>query len=128
VTLGYAKVWAGTGVTVNSVLAGPTHTPGVEEFVGELVGDELPWDEARRQLMKEHRPYSLIGLQPGDGERAVEDAPLGRGVRIGRCVLCRPATTSRTAEPPASRRRLPPRRRRRPRWTDRSTGRLGRCP
>ena len=60
VTRGYAKAAAGTGVTVNSVMAGPTHTPGVEEFVGELVGDDLPWDEAQRQFMKEHRPYSLI--------------------------------------------------------------------
>jgi NAD(P)-dependent dehydrogenase (short-subunit alcohol dehydrogenase family) len=42
VTRGFAKAAAGTGVTVNSVLAGPTHTEGVEDFVAELVGDELP--------------------------------------------------------------------------------------
>ncbi|GAB3832439.1 SDR family NAD(P)-dependent oxidoreductase [Kribbella italica] len=70
VTRGYAKAAAGTGVTVNSVMAGPTHTPGVEEFVGELVGDDLPWDEAQRRFMKEHRPYSLI-------ERLIEPHEIG---------------------------------------------------
>ncbi|WP_415971217.1 SDR family NAD(P)-dependent oxidoreductase [Rhodococcus sp. 077-4] len=61
VTRGFAKAAAGTGVTVNSVIVGPTHTEGVEKFVAELVGDELPWDEAQAQFMKEHRPQSLIG-------------------------------------------------------------------
>jgi NAD(P)-dependent dehydrogenase (short-subunit alcohol dehydrogenase family) len=57
---GYAKVSAGTGVTVNSVIAVPTHTEGVEEFVYELVDRELPWDEAQREFMKTARPQSLI--------------------------------------------------------------------
>jgi NAD(P)-dependent dehydrogenase (short-subunit alcohol dehydrogenase family) len=60
VTRGFAKAAAGTGVTVNSVLAGPTHTEGVEDFVAELVGDDLPWDEAQRRFMREHRPQSLL--------------------------------------------------------------------
>ena len=60
VSRGFAKEAAGTGVTVNSVIAGPTHTGGVEDFVRQLVGDELPWDEAQRQFMVEHRPQSLI--------------------------------------------------------------------
>ena len=60
VTRGFAKVAAGSGVTVNSVLAGPTHTGGVEEFVAELVGTDLPWDEAQRRFMREHRPQSLL--------------------------------------------------------------------
>ncbi|MFE7383334.1 SDR family NAD(P)-dependent oxidoreductase [Streptomyces zhihengii] len=60
VTRGFAKEAAGTGVTVNSVIAGPTHTGGVEDFVRELVGPDLPWDEAQRVFMKEHRPQSLI--------------------------------------------------------------------
>lgn len=47
-------------MTVNSVLAGPTHTAGVETYVAELVGDELPWDEAQRRFMREYRPYSLL--------------------------------------------------------------------
>ncbi|MEV0247141.1 SDR family oxidoreductase [Nocardia sp. NPDC050712] len=57
---GFAKEAAGTGVTVNSVIAGPTHTGGVEDFVRQLVGDELPWDQAQRQFMIEHRPQSLL--------------------------------------------------------------------
>ncbi|GLZ47112.1 short-chain dehydrogenase [Actinomycetospora sp. NBRC 106375] len=60
VSRGFAKEAAGTGVTVNSVIAGPTHTGGVEGFVRELVGDELPWDEAQRQFMISYRPQSLL--------------------------------------------------------------------
>ncbi|TQS42673.1 SDR family NAD(P)-dependent oxidoreductase [Cryptosporangium phraense] len=60
VSRGFAKAAAGTGVTVNSVIAGPTHTGGVEDFVAELVGDDLPWDEAQARFMREHRPQSLL--------------------------------------------------------------------
>ncbi|MGW8482487.1 SDR family NAD(P)-dependent oxidoreductase [Microbacterium sp. NPDC055903] len=60
VSRGYAKDAAGTGVTVNSVLAGPTHTGGVEAFVYELVDPALPWDEAQREFMRLHRPQSLL--------------------------------------------------------------------
>ncbi|OON78001.1 SDR family NAD(P)-dependent oxidoreductase [Streptomyces tsukubensis] len=60
VSRGFAKEAAGTGVTVNSVIAGPTHTGGVEDFVYELVDKGLPWDEAQRAFMREHRPQSLI--------------------------------------------------------------------
>jgi NAD(P)-dependent dehydrogenase (short-subunit alcohol dehydrogenase family) len=57
---GFAKAAAGTGVTVNSVIAGPTHTGGVEEFVYELVDPELPWELAQREFMRQHRPQSLL--------------------------------------------------------------------
>ncbi|MEQ8145123.1 SDR family oxidoreductase [Streptomyces sp. OP7] len=57
---GFAKQAAGTGVTVNSVIAGPTHTGGVEDFVYELVDRDLPWDEAQRAFMRKHRPQSLL--------------------------------------------------------------------
>lgn len=60
VSRGFAKAAAGTGVTVNSVIAGPTHTGGVEDFVYELVDKDLPWDEAQREFMRLHRPQSLI--------------------------------------------------------------------
>ena len=60
VSRGFAKAAAGSGVTVNSVVAGPTHTGGVEEFVRELVGDDLPWEEAQHEFMLKHRPQSLI--------------------------------------------------------------------
>ncbi|MFF3747789.1 SDR family NAD(P)-dependent oxidoreductase [Streptomyces kronopolitis] len=60
VTRGFAKDAAGSGVTVNSLVAGPTHTGGVEDFVHDLVGTDLPWEEAQRQFMLEHRPQSLL--------------------------------------------------------------------
>ncbi len=60
VSRGFAKAAAGTGVTVNSVIAGPTHTGGVEDFVYELVDDDLPWEEAQREFMRLHRPQSLL--------------------------------------------------------------------
>ncbi|MBA0046573.1 SDR family oxidoreductase [Mycobacteroides sp. LB1] len=59
-TRGFAKDAAGSGVTVNSVIAGPTHTAGVEDFVYELVDKSLPWDEAQREFMTKHRPQSLL--------------------------------------------------------------------
>ncbi|MFI6178110.1 SDR family NAD(P)-dependent oxidoreductase [Nonomuraea sp. NPDC051191] len=60
VSRGFAKEAAGSGVTVNSVIAGPTHTSGVEEFVYQLVDRELPWEEAQRAFMRQYRPQSLI--------------------------------------------------------------------
>jgi NAD(P)-dependent dehydrogenase (short-subunit alcohol dehydrogenase family) len=68
VSRGFAQTLAGTGVTANTVMAGPTHTEGVEDFVRSLVGDELPWDEAQRTFIAEHRPTSLIGrlIEPAE--------------------------------------------------------------
>lgn len=60
VSRGFAKEASGTGVTVNSVIAGPTHTGGVEDFVYQLVDRDLPWDEAQREFMRLHRPQSLL--------------------------------------------------------------------
>ncbi len=57
---GFAKSAAGTGVTVNSVIAGPTFTEGVRDFVYELVDPELPWSEAEAEFMRLHRPHSLL--------------------------------------------------------------------
>jgi NAD(P)-dependent dehydrogenase (short-subunit alcohol dehydrogenase family) len=60
VSRGFAKEAAGSGVTVNCVMAGPTHTGGVEDFVYQLVDKKLPWDEAQREFMRKYRPQSLI--------------------------------------------------------------------
>ncbi|MGY1633099.1 SDR family NAD(P)-dependent oxidoreductase [Geodermatophilus sp. SYSU D01186] len=60
VSRGFAKEAAGSGVTVNSVIAGPTHTGGVEDFVYSLVDRALPWEEAQREFMRLHRPQSLL--------------------------------------------------------------------
>ncbi|BBY18196.1 SDR family NAD(P)-dependent oxidoreductase [Mycolicibacterium litorale] len=57
---GFAKDAAGSGVTVNAVIAGPTHTAGVEDFVYQLVDRSLPWEEAQREFMRLHRPQSLL--------------------------------------------------------------------
>ncbi|GAB2828464.1 SDR family oxidoreductase [Actinocorallia aurea] len=73
VSRGFAKEAAGTGVTVNSVIAGPTHTGGVEDFVYELVDRALPWDEAQRAFMREHRPQSLL-------QRLIEPAEIANMV------------------------------------------------
>lgn len=73
VSRGFAKAMAGTGVTVNAVMAGPTHTGGVEEFARSLVGEELPWDEAQAAFMREHRPNSLI-------QRLIEPAEIANMV------------------------------------------------
>ncbi|AWW36004.1 MULTISPECIES: SDR family NAD(P)-dependent oxidoreductase [Streptomyces] len=70
---GFAKKAAGSGVTVNSVLAGPTHTGGVEEFVRGLVGGDLPWEETQRTFMREHRPQSLL-------QRLIEPAEIANMV------------------------------------------------
>ncbi|HEX7351373.1 SDR family oxidoreductase [Brachybacterium sp.] len=60
VSRGFAKDAAGTGVTVNSVIAGPTYTEGVQDFVYQLVDPALPWAEAEAEFMRLHRPQSLI--------------------------------------------------------------------
>ncbi|MEV6063149.1 SDR family oxidoreductase [Nocardia asteroides] len=73
VTRGFAKDTAGTGVTVNSVIAGPTHTAGVEDFVYQLVDRSLPWEQAQREFMREHRPQSLI-------QRLIEPAEIANMV------------------------------------------------
>lgn len=73
VSRGFAKDAAGTGVTVNSVIAGPTHTAGVEDFVYQLVDKNLPWDEAQREFMRKHRPQSLL-------QRLIEPAEIANMV------------------------------------------------
>jgi 3-oxoacyl-[acyl-carrier protein] reductase len=55
-----AELTKGTRVTVNSVLPGPTRTPGVEEFIGGIY-PKLSQGDAERQFIKENRPTSLIG-------------------------------------------------------------------
>lgn len=73
VTRGFAKAVAGSGVTVNTVIAGPTHTPGVEDFVEQMVGTDGSWDERQRRFMIEHRPASLVQrlLEPEEIANAV---------------------------------------------------------
>jgi len=61
VARGLAQLTQGSGVTVNSVLPGPTMSEGVETFVKDLAkqnGQSV--EEAAANFVKQHRPSSLI--------------------------------------------------------------------
>jgi len=58
---GMAELTAGTNVTVNSVLVGPTRSEGVEQFVAGLAKDKgLTPEQVEREFFKTMRPTSLI--------------------------------------------------------------------
>ena len=58
---GLAELTAGTGVTVNSVLPGPTRSDGVEDFLGAMAkGAGVSVDEMAANFVKQHRPSSLL--------------------------------------------------------------------
>ncbi len=59
VSRGLAETCAGTAVTVNAVLPGPTHSPGVDEFVNQLSGGK-PFAEFETEFFKTERPSSLL--------------------------------------------------------------------
>lgn len=68
---GLAQLTRGTGVTVNSVLPGPTMSEGVETFVKDLArqnGQSV--DEAAANFVKQHRPSSLLQRFAGVDEIA----------------------------------------------------------
>lgn len=59
VARGLAELTAGTAVTVNCVLPGPTRSEGVEEFVDKLSGGK-PFAEFEEEFFQTVRPTSLI--------------------------------------------------------------------
>ena len=59
VARGLAETCAGTGVTVNAVLPGPTRSDGVDEFIKQLSGGK-PFAEFEQEFFKQHRPSSLL--------------------------------------------------------------------
>lgn len=59
VARGLAELTAGTAVTVNSVLPGPTRSEGVEEFVDKLSGGK-PFAEFEQEFFEKVRPTSLL--------------------------------------------------------------------
>jgi hypothetical protein len=54
-----AESCAGTGVTVNAILPGPTHSAGVEDFVTQL-GSDQSFEAFEKEFFKTVRPSSLI--------------------------------------------------------------------
>jgi NAD(P)-dependent dehydrogenase (short-subunit alcohol dehydrogenase family) len=59
VSRGLAETCAGTGVTVNSVLPGPTSSEGVTEFVNKLSGGKS-FDEFQKAFFEQARPSSIL--------------------------------------------------------------------
>src|SRR5712672_3337811 len=59
VSRGLAEHCGGTGVTVNSILPGPTHSAGVEEFVKQLGGGQS-FEAFEKEFFKSIRPSSLL--------------------------------------------------------------------
>jgi len=59
VSRGLAETVAGTGVTVNAVLPGPTRSEGVEAFVDKLSGGK-PFEEFEKEFFEKVRPSSLL--------------------------------------------------------------------
>jgi len=61
VSRGLAETVAGTGVTVNAVLPGPTASEGVEQFVKDLAesGNKTP-EQVEQEFFANTRPTSLI--------------------------------------------------------------------
>jgi NAD(P)-dependent dehydrogenase (short-subunit alcohol dehydrogenase family) len=59
VSRGLAETCAGTGVTVNAVLPGPTHSDGVDTFVRQLSGGK-PFEIFEKEFFSKVRPSSLI--------------------------------------------------------------------
>jgi NAD(P)-dependent dehydrogenase (short-subunit alcohol dehydrogenase family) len=61
VSRGLAETVAGTGITVNSVLPGPTKSRGVNDFVGALAeADGKTFEEIEKEFFEKVRPTSLI--------------------------------------------------------------------
>lgn len=61
ISRGLAEMTAGTGVTVNTVLPGPTRSEGVEDFLAAMAKQEnKPIEAAAAEFVKTHRPTSLL--------------------------------------------------------------------
>ncbi|MNI82902.1 D-beta-hydroxybutyrate dehydrogenase [compost metagenome] len=61
VSRGLAELTAGTGVTVNAVLPGPTRSEGVADFFAEMAKEQgVSQDEMERDFIAQHRPTSLL--------------------------------------------------------------------
>jgi NAD(P)-dependent dehydrogenase (short-subunit alcohol dehydrogenase family) len=61
VSRGLAESLAGTGVTVNAVLPGPTRSDGVADFFAQMAKDAgVPQTKMETDFIAQHRPSSII--------------------------------------------------------------------
>lgn len=61
ISRGLAETLAGTGVTVNAILPGPTRSEGVGDFFGKIAAEQgVPLQQVERDFITTHRPSSLI--------------------------------------------------------------------
>ncbi|GAB3302417.1 SDR family oxidoreductase [Hymenobacter humi] len=60
VARGLAELTKGTGVTVNSVLPGPTASEGVDEFIKKMAAEGKTNEEAEHDFFQNDRPSSLL--------------------------------------------------------------------
>jgi NAD(P)-dependent dehydrogenase (short-subunit alcohol dehydrogenase family) len=70
VARGLAETVPGTGVTVNSVLPGPTLSEAMTGVVESSVRDGESFDDAARRFIREQRPTSLLGRPTSTDEVA----------------------------------------------------------
>ncbi|SEK44898.1 NAD(P)-dependent dehydrogenase, short-chain alcohol dehydrogenase family [Chitinophaga rupis] len=71
ISRGLAELTKGTGVTVNSVLPGPTRSEGVEEFIKQIgASKNITEQEVEADFFKTMRPSSLIQRFAGVDEIA----------------------------------------------------------
>ena len=58
---GLAETTAGTGVTVNSILAGPTRSEGVEKFIADVAkARQITAADFEKEFFRTIRPSSII--------------------------------------------------------------------
>lgn len=58
---GLAQTMAGTGVTVNAVLPGPTRSKGVADFLRDMAKDaHQPTDVIEKEFIAQNRPSSIL--------------------------------------------------------------------
>jgi NAD(P)-dependent dehydrogenase (short-subunit alcohol dehydrogenase family) len=87
---GMAELTRGTGVTVNSIMPGPTRSAGIRDFIASVVTDEgLTGAEREVQFFERFRPLSLIRrlIEPAEiaAQVALLVSPLG-GITNGAAI------------------------------------------